>query len=42
MTIRTPEYLPVMTFRPVFGFVVTVAVTVTGITRMPVDELRMF
>jgi hypothetical protein len=42
MTIGTPEYLPIMTLRPVLGFVVTVAVTVTGITRMPVDELWMF
>ena len=41
MTIGTPEYVPIMTRRPVLSFFVTVVVTVTGITRMPVDELRM-
>jgi hypothetical protein len=41
MTSGAPEYLPNMTLRP-FLSVVTVVVTVTGITRMPVHELRMF
>jgi len=31
-----------MTRRPVLSVVVTVAVTVTGITTMPVEQLRMF
>jgi hypothetical protein len=31
-----------MMLRPVLSPFVTVVVTVTGITRMPVDELRMF
>jgi hypothetical protein len=31
-----------MTLRPVFSSFVTVVVTVTGITRMPVQQLRMF
>ena len=30
-----------MTLRPAIGFFVTVVVTVTGITKMPVQQLRM-
>ena len=30
-----------MTLRPILSFVVTVVVTVTGITTMPVEQLRM-
>jgi hypothetical protein len=30
-----------MTLRPIFSAFVTVAVTVTGITAMPVQQLRM-
>jgi len=37
MTPAPPEYLPIMMLRPVLSFFVTVAVTVTGITKMPVD-----
>jgi hypothetical protein len=40
------EYVSIMTFGPVFSFTtVTVVVTVTGITLMPVltdEKLRMF
>jgi hypothetical protein len=36
MTPGTPEYLSIMTLGPIFSFV-TVVVTVTGTTRMPVD-----
>jgi hypothetical protein len=31
-----------MTIRPILSVFVTVVVTVTGITRMPVEQLRMF
>jgi hypothetical protein len=37
MTFGTPEYVSIMTLRPVPSFFVTVVVTVTGITKMPVD-----
>jgi hypothetical protein len=30
-----------MTLRPIFSTFVTVVVTVTGITTMPVEQLRM-
>jgi hypothetical protein len=36
MTFGTPEYLPIMSLGPVLSFV-TVVVTVTGTTKMPVD-----
>ena len=42
MTSGAPEYHPNMMLRPFLSHVVTVVVTVTGITRMPVHELRMF
>jgi hypothetical protein len=41
MTFGTPEYVPIMALGPVLSFVVTVVVTVTGTTTMPVDQLRM-
>jgi hypothetical protein len=37
MTHRTPQYVPSMPRRPIFSSFVTVVVTVTGITAMPVD-----
>ena len=40
MTSGTPEYVPVMSLRPVLSFL-TVVVTVTGTMKMPVDVLRM-
>ena len=42
MYLRTPQYLSIMTLRPVLSSFVTVVVTVTGITSMPVQQLRMF
>jgi hypothetical protein len=41
MTIRPGQYMPNMTLRPVLSSFVTVVVTVTGITLMPVEQLRM-
>ena len=41
MTPRTTEYLSNMTRHAVRGSFVTVVVTVTGITTMPVEQLRM-
>jgi hypothetical protein len=40
MTSETREYVSIMTLRSILSFV-TVAVTVTGITTMPVEQLRM-
>ena len=40
MTFETPEYVSIMTLRPILSFL-TVVVTVTGITAMPVEQLRM-
>ena len=37
MTADAAEYLSNMMLRPVLSFLVTVVVTVTGITTMPVD-----
>jgi hypothetical protein len=31
-----------MTLRPIFSLFLTVVVTVTGMTTMPVEQLRMF
>ena len=42
MTVGTPEYVSIMTLGPILSSVVTVAVTVTGTVKMPVEELRMF
>jgi hypothetical protein len=36
-----PQYIPIMMFGSFGRFIVTVVVTVTGITLMPVDEPRM-
>ncbi len=41
MTTGTQEYVSIMK-RAVLSSFATVVVTVTGITLMPVDELRMF
>ncbi len=43
MYLRPPEYLSTMTFGLFLpsAFTVTVFVTVTGITMMPVQSLRM-
>jgi hypothetical protein len=45
MTSGAPEYLPIMLFAPVPSFTtLTVVVTVTGVSEMPVlpdEELRM-
>ena len=41
MYLRAPEYSSHMTPRPIFSAFVTVVVTVTGITAMPVQQLRM-
>ena len=40
MTFETPEYVSNMRLRPILSFI-TVVVTVTGITAMPVEQLRM-
>ncbi len=39
---RPSQYSPNMTLRPISSSFVTVVVTVTGITSMPVQQLRMF
>ena len=41
MYLRTPEYSTNMTLGPILSSFVTVVVTVTGITLMPVQSLRM-
>jgi hypothetical protein len=41
MTFETREYLSNMTLRSILSSFVTVVVTVTGITTMPVEQLRM-
>ena len=41
MYLRAPEYSSHMPLRPIFSAFVTVVVTVTGITAMPVQQLRM-
>ena len=41
MYLGAPEYYSNMTFRPIHSSFVTVVVTVTGITAMPVQQLRM-
>ena len=41
MTVGATEYLSNMTLRPILSSFVTVVVTVTGITTMPVEQLRM-
>lgn len=41
MTFQTREYLSNMTLRSIPSSFVTVVVTVTGITTMPVEQLRM-
>ena len=41
MYLRAPEYSSNMTLRPILSAFVTVVVTVTGITTMPVEQLRM-
>jgi hypothetical protein len=41
MTGRATEYVSNMTLRARPSFFVTVVVTVTGITTMPVEQLRM-
>lgn len=41
MTNRAPEYVSNMTRRPILSSFVTVVVTVTGMTTMPVEQLRM-
>ena len=41
MTVGTQNTFPDMTLRPIFSSFVTVVVTVTGITTMPVEQLRM-
>ena len=41
MTSATTEYLSNMMGRPLLSSFVTVVVTVTGITAMPVQQLRM-
>ena len=38
---RPTEYLSIMALRPILSSFVTVVVTVTGITTMPVEQLRM-
>jgi hypothetical protein len=41
MYLPTPEYSSNMTLGPILSSFVTVVVTVTGITAMPVQQLRM-
>jgi hypothetical protein len=41
MTSTGTEYLSNMTLRPILSVFVTVVVTVTGMTTMPVEQLRM-
>ncbi len=41
MTSGTPEYPSIMSLGPNLSSFVTVVVTVTGTTKMPVDALRM-
>jgi hypothetical protein len=41
MTFGAREYIWNMTLRPILSSFLTVAVTVTGITTMPVEQLRM-
>ena len=41
MYVDAPEYLSNMTLRPILSSFVTVVVTVTGMTTMPVEQLRM-
>lgn len=38
---RAPQYPSNMTRRPILSSFVTVVVTVTGMTTMPVEQLRM-
>ena len=42
MYLPPSEYSSNMTLRPILSAFVTVVVTVTGITAMPVQQLRMF
>jgi hypothetical protein len=42
MNAEAREYLSNMTLRPILSSFVTVVVTVTGMTTMPVELLRMF
>jgi hypothetical protein len=37
-----PQYPSNMTLRPILRSFVTVVVTVTGVTTMPVEQLRMY
>jgi hypothetical protein len=41
MYLGAPKYSSNMTLRPILSVFVTVVVTVTGITAMPVQQLRM-
>jgi hypothetical protein len=41
MYVHTPEYSSNMTLGPILSSFITVVVTVTGITAMPVQQLRM-
>ena len=41
MTTGAAEYVSNMTLRPILSSFVTVVVTVTGMTTMPVEQLRM-